>query len=31
MDPAMEPGSVAIMAQSGVFGNILLDHLRPQA
>ena len=27
MDPAMEPGSVAIMAQSGVFGNILLDHL----
>jgi len=23
----MEPGSVAIMAQSGVFGNILLDHL----
>jgi acyl-CoA synthetase (NDP forming) len=27
MDPAMEPGSVAIIAQSGVFGNILLDHL----
>lgn len=27
MDRAMEPGSVAIMAQSGVFGNILLDHL----
>jgi acyl-CoA synthetase (NDP forming) len=27
MDPSMEPGSVAIMAQSGVFGNILLDHL----
>ncbi len=27
MDPAMERGSVAIMAQSGVFGNILLDHL----
>jgi acyl-CoA synthetase (NDP forming) len=27
MDAAMEPGAVAIMAQSGVFGNILLDHL----
>ena len=27
MAPSMEPGSVAIMAQSGVFGNILLDHL----
>jgi acyl-CoA synthetase (NDP forming) len=27
MDSSMEPGSVAIMAQSGVFGNILLDHL----
>jgi len=27
MDLAMEPGSVAIIAQSGVFGNILLDHL----
>ena len=27
MDPSMEPGSVAIMAQSGVFGNILLDRL----
>ena len=27
MDPSMEPGPVAIMAQSGVFGNILLDHL----
>ena len=27
MDPSLEPGSVAIIAQSGVFGNILLDHL----
>ena len=27
MDSSMEPGPVAIMAQSGVFGNILLDHL----
>lgn len=27
MDQSMEPGSVAIIAQSGVFGNILLDHL----
>jgi acyl-CoA synthetase (NDP forming) len=30
MDPAMDPGHVAIIAQSGVFGNILLDHL-PEA
>ncbi len=27
MDPSMEPGPVGIIAQSGVFGNILLDHL----
>ena len=27
MDASMEPGPVAIIAQSGVFGNILLDHL----
>jgi len=27
MDQSMEPGSLAIIAQSGVFGNILLDHL----
>jgi len=27
MDPAFNPGRVAIIAQSGVFGNILLDHL----
>ena len=27
MDRSMEAGSVAIIAQSGVFGNILLDHL----
>ncbi|MDI6755148.1 MAG: CoA-binding protein, partial [Thermodesulfobacteriota bacterium] len=27
MDRALEPGPVAIIAQSGVFGNILLDHL----
>jgi acetate---CoA ligase (ADP-forming) len=27
MDRSMEPGPVAIIAQSGVFGNILLDHL----
>ncbi len=27
MDQSLEPGSVAIIAQSGVFGNILLDHL----
>jgi acetyl-CoA synthetase (ADP-forming) len=27
MDPAFAPGKVAIIAQSGVFGNILLDHL----
>lgn len=27
MDRAMQPGSVAMIAQSGVFGNILLDHL----
>ena len=30
MDPAMDPGHVSIIAQSGVFGNILLDHL-PEA
>ena len=30
MDRSLEPGSVAIMAQSGVFGNILLDYL-PEA
>jgi acyl-CoA synthetase (NDP forming) len=27
MDHSMEPGPVSIIAQSGVFGNILLDHL----
>jgi len=27
MDRALEPGPVAIIAQSGVFGNILLDHI----
>ena len=27
MARSMEPGAVAIIAQSGVFGNILLDHL----
>ena len=30
LDRSLEPGSVAIIAQSGVFGNILLDHL-PEA
>ena len=27
IDQALEPGKVGIIAQSGVFGNILLDHL----
>jgi len=27
IDQALEPGNVGIIAQSGVFGNILLDHL----
>ncbi len=27
MDQSLEPGSVSIIAQSGVFGNILLDYL----
>ena len=27
LDASLEPGSVAIIAQSGVFGNILLDYL----
>ena len=27
MDHSMDPGPVSIIAQSGVFGNILLDHL----
>ena len=30
IDKALEPGGVAIIAQSGVFGNILLDHLPSQ-
>lgn len=30
LDRSMEPGSVAILAQSGIFGNILLEHL-PEA
>jgi len=30
IDKALEPGGVGIIAQSGVFGNILLDHLPSQ-